>query len=232
MKAGLTMKISIINGSPRKNGATSKILKYMKTYLEQKGVETHYVDLSDYDIVLCKGCISCYRTGECVIKEDGIEALADQVKNSDAVIIGSPTYGSDISSYLKAFIDRGHFIVEQSLTHKYGFSVATYEIAEGGQALKRLKKFFLVSGASRLGGLLVKTGFNQDPFLNPRLKSKINSRLEKLYRAVKERKKKTLWEYVFTNVILIPVIWKPKFIKSGNKYDGVLRIWKSKGIIS
>ncbi|HEX2952479.1 MAG TPA: flavodoxin family protein, partial [Bacillota bacterium] len=120
------MKICLVNGSPRKNGATAKILHYMQSYLGQKdGLELQYVDLSDYQITLCKGCVNCYKTGECFIKNDGVEALARQVKSADGIIIGTPTFGSDITSYLNAFFDRGHFIVEQSLAHKYGFSIVT-----------------------------------------------------------------------------------------------------------
>lgn len=184
------MKVCIINGSPRLKGSTTKILKYIKTYLQQKEeVEIDYVDLSNYKITLCKGCIRCYKTGKCVITDDEVEDLADKVKNSDAVIIGSPTYGSDISSYLKAFFDRGHFLVEQSLTGKYGFSIVTYEIAEGNQALSRLKKFFLVAGASRQGNLLVKIDFNTEPFEKKNLNLKIERKIEKFYKAIKNKKK-------------------------------------------
>ena len=74
------MKVCIINGSPRINGSTAKILKYIRTHLQQKDdVEIDYVELSNYQITLCKGCIRCYKTGKCVISDDQIEDLADSL---------------------------------------------------------------------------------------------------------------------------------------------------------
>lgn len=226
------MKIAVVNGSPRSNGATAKILKSIMVLLEKKkDVEVKYFDLSKYSITLCKGCIQCYKTGTCVIKDDNIESAAAEVKESDAVIIGSPTYGSSISSYLKAFMDRGHFIVEQSLTGKYGFSVATYEIAEGNKALDQIKKFFLVSGASRKGNLLVKLDHGTDPFTDPGLQTTIEKRVENFYRAVKGKVPKSLFERIFMDFIVINLIWKPKFLREKEKYRGALKVWAAKGII-
>lgn len=226
------MKISIINGSPRKNGATSKILSEIeKLLLQKEDVDVLKYNLSDYEITLCKGCTSCYRTGECVIKSDEIERIVNEIKNSDGIIIGSPTYGSSISSYLKAFFDRGHFIVEQSLNRKYGFSVVTYEIAEGNKALSDIKKFFLVSGASRNGSILLKTGFNSNPLENKENTYKIKKRIEKYYNNIKMKKKRSFWEFIFRDIILIRLIWKPIFTKNIQRYSGTLRLWRQNGVL-
>jgi multimeric flavodoxin WrbA len=55
------MKITIINGSPRKNGATGIILKEMKNILEKKGdVEVSYFEISKNPPKQCTGCMNCY----------------------------------------------------------------------------------------------------------------------------------------------------------------------------
>ena len=142
------MIISIINGSPRSKGATGTILTEMNNYLGNKeDVTINYIDLSKLDMKFCTGCIHCYKTGTCMIKDDDIERVAAMVKASDGIIIGSPTYGSNISGMLKNFIDRGHFILEQALRNKKGFALSTYGIADGHQVVKILNKLFLVSGA-------------------------------------------------------------------------------------
>lgn len=229
----LDINISIVNGSPRPQGSTAKTLQLMKFHLEQKSdVTVDYIDLSDYEITLCQGCMYCYKTGECVIGTDKIEELSARIKSSDAVIIGSPTFGSNVSSHLKALIDRGHFIVEQSLTGKYGFSVATYQIAEGRVALNIIKKFFLVSGASRKGSLLVKTDLSSDPTATKNLHPKISRKMERFYQAVKKKSRKSLFERFFVDIILLPIIWKPLFLREKESYEGVFRLWKEKGIIS
>ncbi len=226
------MIVSIINGSPRSNGATATILKEIEGYLSDTyGVEVFYVDLAKSDMQFCKGCLSCYRTGECVIADDGIEEIAAKVKASDGIVIGSPTYESNVSGLLKTFMDRGHFVLEQSLRGKHGFAVATYEIADGHQVAKIIQKFFLVSGASRRGKFSVKLDFNTDPFSNPKAKKRLHGKLDRFYRAMARRGSKSLFERIFNDLIVVHVVWKPIFLKQPKKYAGILNVWRQKQII-
>ena len=131
-------------------------------------MQVRHYDLSAMRIEYCKGCELCYRTGECCIKTDECEAVANKIKESDGIVIGSPTHGSNISACLKNFMDRGHFIVEQALYGKKCFSLATYEIADGRSALKVLNKFFRVSGGSLAGAFLARVDFNHNPLADQR----------------------------------------------------------------
>ena len=225
------MKISIINGSPRKNGATGTILKESEHYLKKKyDADIEYIDLAKTGMKFCKGCLVCYQTGKCTIEEDGIEEISSKIKKSDGIIIGSPTYGSNVSGLLKNFMDRGHFILEQSLRNAYGFTVTTHELAEGKKTQEIIEKFFLVSGASRRGKMLVKLGFNTDPFTNTKLKNDLHRKLDKFAEDITQRKSKSIYEHIF-NWIQIKAIMKPHFLKHSQKYAGVLKIWKENGII-
>lgn len=107
------MKIVIINGSHRKNGATAIILDKIAFCLRQyQDVEVKLFHVADLDLKYCIGCCSCYKTGECVYRDD-IEALSKEIERADGIIIGSPTYASNVSGQLKTIIDRGHFVIEQ-----------------------------------------------------------------------------------------------------------------------
>jgi multimeric flavodoxin WrbA len=226
------MKIAIVNGSTRKDGATAKILGKISEILTQEDeVEINYYDLVDYQLEYCTGCRVCYRTGKCSITSDDIEKLSEQIKRADGIIMGSSTFGSYVTGRLKSFWDRGHFIVEQSLYNKYGFSVTTYEIAEGSKALNAIKKFFLVSGAIRSGSILKRLKFNEDPFADKKFLSKLEKKVESFYQVVKGRKSRSIFEFIFTKVLLLPLIWKPRFLKRRDEYQGVLDIWKDKEII-
>jgi multimeric flavodoxin WrbA len=116
------MKIIIINGSPRKNGSTSKVLKYLNEILNKKYPETiiEFVNLIDHNIKYCTGCKVCYKTGKCIIEYDNVENIHNIIKESDGIIIGSPTYASNVSGLYKNFHDRVHMTMEQLL---YGIVV-------------------------------------------------------------------------------------------------------------
>ena len=121
------MKIIILNGSPRKNGATAKILHTLENnLLKFDNVEIEFINLIDKNIQQCRGCCSCYKTGKCFINDDA-DILSKKIESADGLIIGSPTYASNVSGLLKQFIDRGHFVIEQLLHNKYAISIATGE---------------------------------------------------------------------------------------------------------
>ena len=42
-----------------------------------------------------------------------IENLSKNIETADGIIIGSPTYASNVSGQMKVLIDRGHFVIEQ-----------------------------------------------------------------------------------------------------------------------
>ena len=134
------MKIVIINASVRKNGATARILNDFFNNLSARGdVEIENVHLSDLRLGFCLGCCLYYKNGICHIEDDA-ETLSELISDSDGVVIGTPTYVSGVSGQLKTFIDRGHFVMEQLLKGKYTVGVVTYENADGGSALKTLRK--------------------------------------------------------------------------------------------
>jgi len=226
------MTISIINGSPRKNGSTAQILLSMKKYLEKYDtVFVNYYNLIDMQILPCTGCRVCYKTGTCAIKNDGIENLAQTIKQSDGIIIGSPTFGSSMTGHLKSFLDRGHFIVEQSLQNKKCMAITTYEIAEGKSAYNQLTKFFVVSGGTLLPGVIVKMDFANKPVINDKLPGTIDKKAKEFHQAILKNKCKTIFEYLFTDIIIRNIIWKPIFYGRRDDFSGILKSWKEKNLI-
>lgn len=144
------MKILIINGSPRPNGATGQTLQYIHQKLNEldQTLTIEYADLGKYDLKLCSGCLACYKTGSCYIREDGLEELSHKIAGSDGVVLGSPTYASNVSAQFKILIDRGHFVFEQLLRDTACFSVVTYENAGGASCQKVVHDLIRFSGGS------------------------------------------------------------------------------------
>ncbi len=99
------MKILGVVGSPRKKGNTSVLMKETLKPLETEGIETEVLFLSDYHIKDCNGCEGCKDTYKCIIDDD-MQKLYPAIIESDALILGSPTYFYNITGDMKAFIDR------------------------------------------------------------------------------------------------------------------------------
>jgi len=87
------MKVVVIAGSPRKNGNTQILMKYVYEYAKSKNVETKLINLSD-------GQIECYRGYEDEYN-DATKKAAEDITNADVWLIGTPIYNSFFSSALK-----------------------------------------------------------------------------------------------------------------------------------
>ena len=57
-------KVMIINGSPRKNFNTAKMLKEAQRGAQDSGAEVEYVNLYDINYKGCISCLICKRKGQ------------------------------------------------------------------------------------------------------------------------------------------------------------------------
>ena len=222
------MKIIIINGSHRKNGVTALILHEMYKKLETyPNVEIQFYNVSDLNLKYCVGCCKCYKNGKCIFNDD-MEKLSENIETADGIIIGSPTYASNISGQMKVIIDRGHFVIEQLLFGKYAISVSTYENYGGKDTAKILNKLFCYSGATISKSLAIKTPFSCNPFSNPKIPNIVNKATDKFYKDI--YRQKTYLYQKMKHFIIFRFGILPFVTKKGNEYQGVIAKWKKHNI--
>ena len=106
------MKTIILNGSPRKDWNTAKMLKEAQKGAESVGAETEYMDLYSLSFTGCRSCLACKRKNvercKCFWKDD-LSPIIDRIFSADSLIIGSPIYLGDVTSQVHALIERLHF---------------------------------------------------------------------------------------------------------------------------
>lgn len=220
---GVGSKIVLINGSPRKNGATSIILQYISSQLKSYSFETEIVHVSDIKLQYCMGCCKCYKIGKCIFSDD-IEKLSHKIGKADGIIIGSPTYASNISGQLKTIIDRGHFVIEQLLYQKYAMSVVTYENYGGKAASKILNSLLEYSGAFVTGSLVVKNPFSHNPLKDREIQRCVSKKTMNFYGSLMKQKIPKLQSLKHFFIFQCGII--PFVRKKGEDYSGVLKAWK------
>lgn len=140
------MKVVGISGSSRKNGNTTIIIKTIFEELNKAGIETELIQLADIDIQPCRACFACKGKKNCVFKSDGFSDVFNRMVEADGIILGSPVYSADVSSKMKAFLDRGGVVVATNpglLKHKAGASVAAVRRAGGMTAVDTMNHFML-----------------------------------------------------------------------------------------
>jgi len=99
------MKVLGIVGSRRKNGNTSVLVKESLKPFMEKSIDTDLIFLGDLDFQSCNGCNRCKDSFRCVINDD-MQGIYTKMFESDGIILGSPTYFYNVTSEVKAFIDR------------------------------------------------------------------------------------------------------------------------------
>ncbi len=107
-------KIIAINGSPRKNWNTARLLDQALegagSALSDEEILIERINLYDLDYKGCKSCFACKQIGgpsqwKCCI-QDGLKPILEDVLQSDGVIVGSPIYFRTITGELHAFYER------------------------------------------------------------------------------------------------------------------------------
>ena len=103
------MKAIGIVGSPRKNGNTEIITRYILKEIEGEGIESELIRLAGLDIRPCDDCRACLNGKVCPIDDDLLPVYA-KMKEADAIILTSPVSFGSATASLKALMDRTGFI--------------------------------------------------------------------------------------------------------------------------
>jgi multimeric flavodoxin WrbA len=100
------MNIVCLFGSPRKKSNSSTIAKRFLDTAEKLGAEVKTYTLNDLKFRGCQACMACKtKLEKCALKDDLAEVLM-ALQDSDVWVMASPVYYGEVSSQLKACIDR------------------------------------------------------------------------------------------------------------------------------
>ena len=129
----ITMKVVALNGSARKDGNTSILINLVFDELKKEGIETELIQLAGNPIAGCLACYKCFKNKNrrCSVNKDMLNDIIEKMLQADGIIIGSPTYFSDVTSGTRAFIERCGFVAR---ANDYMFK---YKVGAGVVAVRR-----------------------------------------------------------------------------------------------
>jgi len=149
-------KVVAINGSPRKDGNTARLLIEVLAELEKEGIETELVQIGGKKVHGCTACGKCFenRDGKCVIDNDFVNECIAKMAAADGIVIGSPTYFADVSTETKALIDRAGFVAIANggmFARKAGAAVVAVRRAGAIHAFDTINHLFGISQMFTVG---------------------------------------------------------------------------------
>jgi multimeric flavodoxin WrbA len=124
-------------GSPRVGGNTDILLGALLSGAEEAGATVEKVRLSARKITPCIECGKCDDTGKCVL-EDDMTGLYDRIAAADVVVVASPIFFYNITSWTQALIERSQ-----------ACWMGKYALKQEPLGGKRRKGIFLSLGATK-----------------------------------------------------------------------------------
>lgn len=143
------MKVVAFSGSARKDGNTALLLKTALAELAKSGIDTELVQLAGEKIHGCVACYQCFKTkdGRCAVEKDCINECLDKMRGADAILLGSPTYFADVSTEMKALMDRCGMVSranDDMFKRKLGAAVVAARRAGAIHVFDSMNHFFLI----------------------------------------------------------------------------------------
>lgn len=130
----MSKNIVILNGSPRRRGNTSALVREFTKGAESGGNKVTEFFLNDMDIRGCRGCFGCHSGRECpCAQKDDMNQIYPAVKDCQVIILATPLYYWNMSGQIRTAVDR-LFALEEgdgNLLRGHGRSSALLMAAEG-----------------------------------------------------------------------------------------------------
>jgi len=143
------MKVVAFNGSPRKDGNTKYLVNTVFKELKKENIDCELVNLAGKNI---HGCLACYKCDDnqdkrCAVKNDFLNDCIEKMLDADGIILASPTYFSNVTTEMKALIDRAGLVAKVNgsmLKRKVGAGVVSVRRAGAIHVFNSLNLFFLI----------------------------------------------------------------------------------------
>lgn len=100
-------KILILSTSLRQGGNSDTLAESFAKGARDAGHTVEKISLYQKSIGFCTGCLTCQKTGRCIIHDDG-DSIAQKMRDADALVFATPIYYYEMSGQMKTMLDRAN----------------------------------------------------------------------------------------------------------------------------
>ena len=152
------MKVVIINGSPRVNGNSARLLEEAANIFAAEGIETVRFDIGANIVRGCVACGACNKLGKCVF-DDIVNDVAEVLRDADGLMVASPVYYASANGTLVSLLDRLFRSASYDLRMKVGAAFAVARRAGTVATFDELNKYFTINQMPVASGRYWNNGF-------------------------------------------------------------------------
>ena len=155
------MKVLIINGSPRLEGNSTRLVKELTSVFDKENVEVDLYQIGNKAIRGCMACGYCYTHGECVFKDD-VNDLAKRFEQADGLIVIAPVYYGSANGSVISLLDRLFYSSHFDRRFKVGAAFAIARRAGTTATFDELNKYFALNQMPVASGRYWNNGFGRE----------------------------------------------------------------------
>lgn len=101
----MSKKVLVISTSLRRNSNSHGLAEEFAKGAKEASHQVELISLIGRQIEYCVGCLSCQRTGQCVIEDDA-NLIAEKMLNADVICYATPIYYYEMAGQMKTLLDR------------------------------------------------------------------------------------------------------------------------------
>lgn len=164
----MAKKVLIISTSLRTGSNSEVLARECERGAKDAGHDVEFISLKGKKIDHCIGCLSCNRTGVCVLKDDMAEIIP-KVQHADVIVYATPIYYYEMSGQMKTLIDRLNPLYAAEYSFRDVYLIATaQEIGENifARAYNGLQGWVSCFDKASLKGMVSGGGID-DPYDAP-----------------------------------------------------------------
>ena len=161
------MKVIAFNGSARKNGNCSILIREAFNAIEKSDIETEEYSLAGSRIRGCTACYQCFsrKDRRCVVTDDIANDCIEKMIEADGMILASPTYFADMTPEMKALIDRCGMVAranDDMFRRKVGAAIVSVRRAGSINVFDSINHFFLIGQMIVPGSIYWNVGIGRE----------------------------------------------------------------------
>lgn len=162
------IKVVLFNGSPREKGNTYHCLRMVMNEFEQEQIKCELIWIGMEKLSQCRECYLCNenQNKRCSVENDKMNEYIAKMLDADGIIIGSPTFFSNVTAPIKALIDRAGLVAKVNgdmLKRKVGAAVIAVRRAGATTVMSAINYFFLINQMIVPGSSYWNMGFGLEP---------------------------------------------------------------------
>lgn len=103
----MSKKVLIISTSLRQDSNSDWLARQFAEGAREAGNQVETISLRGKSIRFCTGCMTCLKSGRCVIRDDAND-IVEKMRAADVICFATPVYYYEMSGQMKTLLDRAN----------------------------------------------------------------------------------------------------------------------------